>query len=1016
MGQERLLAQRVIERLNGEFAAYFTLNCILWENLAMKATAHFQDQIGGDLSYADILICIIWQRLGTQLPVHYVKEDGTPYLSGTEWEFETAAKLYKETGKPDFLVYRKLKKPDYVYQDEEERLEREKQRQNVNEFWRSHFGDHVEGFKAAYTGFENAEDFEERLEAHLRDIIRKQIPEVWTDDPEEKVAATWFSGSPYRGLESFQEEHAPVFFGRTRAVAEIKDMLVRQAANGCPFLMIFGGSGSGKSSLVRAGVFPTLTHPGVIEGIDVWRRCIFRPGDFGGDPFRALAESLNASQGLPELFRDGRDTAGLAAEWASSPEAAVDSVTEALAAAAQAVADKEKLNVWPSIRILAVIDQAEELFTVAWLDREERRNFVRLIDELAKTGLVWFLGTMRSDFYPLCAEIPELVELKAGSGQYDLLPPSFSEIGQIILKPAYSAGLRFEKNVITGQSLDEVLHETAAANRGALPLLEFTLAELYKQRQGNVLTFAAYNEMGGMEGALARNADGVFDSLPSNVQAVFPAIFRTLTQLEHGDEETVSSRRVGMTAITHTPEQRQFTDAFVQARLFIVDTNSEGVAVVGVVHESLLRCWPRVQVWLSEERDFLRQRRRLTEAANRWQEENRGEGYLLPQGKPLNDACDILARYRDFLDAGVVDFIEASRRRAKRRRRNRLMAWGAAALVFVGGFYAFLGTTWGEKAVEFRHDLETVIVGGLDIAAAEKFGWVSEQLAFIDIDHATYLQWGKPELTPRDKLADLLEMLHKSRVKVIALDIFLDEVGYQFPEKDARLRQVLENIKADANGPKVIFPVKMYSDGALGTNIFDDLIDNRDRFFKSVPWATVASNYDNKMRFWYPYDVFTGSDGTKGVVWGTPLLASALGGDAIEQLHAAGGQIAAESAASQSGKIKGQYSFTLRYGGRDIKIQFADKQQYEAHRIKYYLLPEGVLKKNDPGNLFLKSFKVSSLGKYMSPQGDMPRLRGKIVVVGNSSPDKHDSYPTPLGTMPGMYVHGNVINSIIQGL
>ncbi|BBB91117.1 MAG TPA: CHASE2 domain-containing protein [Methylomusa anaerophila] len=1012
VGQERLLAQRVIERLSGEFAAFFKLECFLWENLAVKATSHFQDQIGDDLSQADIMICIIWQRLGTQLPGHYVKEDGTPYLSGTEWEFETAARLYRETGKPLFLVYRKTKKPDPVYLDEQDRQEREKQRRLVAEFWRTRFGDHIEGFKAAYTGFETAEEFEEKLEVHLRDVIKKQVPDVWTEDQEDAIRTSWFSGSPYRGLETFEEEHAPVFFGRTKAVTEIKDLLVRQAADGRPFLMIFGGSGSGKSSVVRAGVIPTLTHPGVIEGVDLWRRCIFRPGDAGGDPFRAMAQALNTAKGLPELFIDGKDPAQVAAEFGDDSVQAEKLLTQALEAAAAAMAKQEALAALPVAKLLVVIDQAEELFT-AGPDAAGRRRFVQLAAQLAAAGLVWFLGTMRSDFYARCAEIPELVELKSGSGQYDLLPPSFSEIGQIILKPTYAAGLRFEKNVMTGQTLDEVLHEAAAANRSALPLLEFTLAELYKQRQGNILTFAAYHDMGGMEGALARNAERVFASLPPAVQAVFPDIFRAITTIDDHEDEKVSGRRVDLAVITISGEHKQYVDAFVQARLLVVGTGSDGAAAVGVAHESLLRSWPRVQAWLNEEKDFLRLRNRLLEATLRWQEENRRDEYLLPAGKPLNDARDALKRCPAHLDGPIVAFIEASLNLAKRRRRNRRLAAVAACVALIGGFYAFMGTTWGEKMVELRHDIETVMVGGVDILTAEKFGWVSDQLAFIDIDHETYLKWGKPELTPRDKLAELIEMLHRSGVKVIALDIFLDEADYQFPDRDARLRQVLQAIKNDPNGPKIIFPVKMYSDGMLGTNIFDDLIDNQDKFFKSVPWATVASNYDNKMRFWYPYDIYTRPDGSAATVWGTPLLAAALGGNAADQLHTLGRQIAL---AAGNGKNSNLYAVTMHFGNKEVKANFADKTRYENHRIKYYLVPEGVLRKDDPGNLFLKSFKVSGLGKYLSPRGDVPLLRGKIVVVGNSSPDKHDSYPTPLGTMPGMYVHGNVINSIILGL
>src|SRR5207253_1806692 len=117
-------------------------------------------------------------------------------------------------------------------------------------------------------------------------------------------------------------------------------------------------------------------------------------------------------------------------------------------------------------------------------------------------------------FYPLCARLPELVELKRGDGQYDLAPPTPAEIGQIVRRPAEAAGLRFEAHHETGAPLDDLLRDAATSDPASLPLLEFTLDELYKLRtDSGVLTHAAYEKLGGVEGALATRADDVFGAL-----------------------------------------------------------------------------------------------------------------------------------------------------------------------------------------------------------------------------------------------------------------------------------------------------------------------------------------------------------------------------------------------------------------------------------------------------------------------------------------------------------------------
>ena len=470
VGEERVIAGRVIERLEGEFGQWFDLDPVLWEHEPLRATGHFQEQIVLP-SKTDVVVCILWSRLGTRLPEGFTREDGTPYASGTEWEFEDAARSFRERGTPDLLVYRKTREAVAGLSDKQALLKRLAQKEALDAFIERWFGSAEDSFKAAFHAFETADEFEGLLETHLRKLIAERLPEHLTDAEQGVGRVSWHEGSPFRGLEAFDFEHAPVFFGRTRSVGEVKRAIEAQAANGAAFLIVFGMSGSGKSSLIRAGLLPTISQPGVVEGVAHWRWCVLRPSDATGDLFDGLAQALLVDTALPELAAAKWDRARLAEQFQSAPHLAAQPIELALARAAQG----GELATDAEARLALVVDQMEELFTLERIDEAERAGFIDVLSSLARSGRVWVIGAMRSDFYHRCAEVPELVALSEGAGQHHLISPSAAEIAQIIRNPARAAGLRFEVAAETGERLDDVLHAAAAHDPAALPLLEFTL-------------------------------------------------------------------------------------------------------------------------------------------------------------------------------------------------------------------------------------------------------------------------------------------------------------------------------------------------------------------------------------------------------------------------------------------------------------------------------------------------------------------------------------------------------------
>jgi predicted Ser/Thr protein kinase len=501
----------------------------------------------------------------------------------------------------------------------------------------------------------------------------------------------WTSGSPYRGLAAFDFEHAAIFFGRARAIDDVLGALRAQAASGRAFVLVLGMSGSGKSSLLRAGVLPRLLEPDTALGLALWRRAILRPADAAGDLFDGLATALTRPEALPELGADGTSARELGRLLRGSPKAAAPLVKGGLSQAAAEIKRTEGLSGQPDVRLVLLVDQMEELFTLERVSAEERRGFVDALGALARSGRVFVLATLRSDFYARCEELPELMALKEGAGQYHLLPPAPSEIAQMIRQPARAAGLRFEEEPATQVGLDEVLRDAAAGQAGNLPLLEFALEELYQKRSAEgVLTHAAYREIGGVEGALSRRAEAVFASLSPQVQAALPEVFAALTRVGSGEDETFNRRYASLEAFV-SPASRALVDAFVEARLFFADRADDGRAVVSIAHEALLRSWPRLREWLEQNRELLRVRGRLAMAAVLWVEERRPEERLLVEGKPLDDASSLLTVKGLDLSADERDFLGASHARARRRRRTRraLGVIGVWLLLNAAAAYSF---------------------------------------------------------------------------------------------------------------------------------------------------------------------------------------------------------------------------------------------------------------------------------------------------------------------------------------
>ena len=635
-------------------------------------------------------------------------------MTGTEWEFEDAVASYQQRGLPELLLYRKRARITVELGDRAVLEEQQHQSELVEEFMR-HWFRSLDGksFVAASREFTDATEFESLLEEHLRALLSKRLTKP--EDTETPATISWHQGSPYRGLEAFEIEHAAIFFGRMRARNEIREVLARQIERGCGFVLVTGASGSGKSSLVKAGVLPDLLLPGMVGQVALCRYAVTRPGATAAEApkgvLAALAQAFFVETALPEIAQAPLEyTAdGLRELFDKAPSQAAQPIRQGLSAAGQ----KAGLTERGEARLVLVIDQLEELFTTG-IAQEMRERYVAALEALARSGQVWIIATMRSDFFDRIPTVPSLAVLSAGEGTYLLAPPDAADIGQIIRRPAREAGLRFEIDERAGHSLDEVIREAAAKDPASLPLLEYLLDQLWHQRSADgMLTFRSYEALKGLEGAIGERAEQVLRDLPDAVREAFPAVLRALVTVGQSDTAVPTARLVPLSTFAEGSAQLSLVEALIHPQARILVAYGDGSAArVRVAHEALLTHWERARLQIAADRQDLRTRARIEADEARWREAQIQDraGLLLPPGRRLAEGEELLVRRRTELDPALVTFIEASARAARGadRHRTRVRRFVTAALVGLLLLAAAAAAVGWKKQLEAQAANETV--------------------------------------------------------------------------------------------------------------------------------------------------------------------------------------------------------------------------------------------------------------------------------------------------------------------
>ncbi|MCI1279004.1 MAG: formylglycine-generating enzyme family protein [Nitrospira sp.] len=408
-------------------------------------------------------------------------------------------------------------------------------------------------------------------------------------EPRPSLVVKWPQGkSPYPGLPWFNEEYAPLFFGRDR---EVDALVVKMSEPGGGFLLISGASGSGKSSLVAAGLWQAVINKGRLPGSKRWVWQRIQPGD-GETPFHSLAWGLK--QAFPSMSKRAPDLAKELVENQTT-------IGELLAH-----------HLDQGQELVLIIDQLEELFTQSFTNEDIRHFLDRLISTARNNqSQLRVVATIRDEFVGRLAESESMRQVLNAGCNYFLGPVSPRDLQDMIEQPAQATGYDFEPGLVV-----DILRDTAQ-EPGSLPLVAYGLKQLFERRRERTFTRDAYIAIGGVTGAISTQADQVMAGLDEKTRGSFDKVFAELVHIQR--ERPPTRRRVNLAVFNSDKAANLLIDTLAGPGCRILVRAGEGPkATVEVAHETLITAWPKLKDWINGCGEALRLIDYEEEAASRW--------------------------------------------------------------------------------------------------------------------------------------------------------------------------------------------------------------------------------------------------------------------------------------------------------------------------------------------------------------------------------------------------------------
>lgn len=550
---------------------------------------------------------------------------------------------------------------------------------------------------------------------------------------------------PYVGMRAFAEDDWPFFFGRTAWTSRLVERLRERIGGGVDgarrarrLMGVLGPSGSGKSSLVLAGLLPALRH-GRIPGSETWPIVTIRPGSH---PLESLAKSMADLLGVP-----GSDV-GEVVKMTTALREHPESLHLLASRLLKDVLDR---------KLVVVVDQFEEVFTVCAKPELRDAFFACLLEAAGRAdGPVAIVLTLRADFYGHCAPYGELArELSEG---HDLIGPmTDGELREAIEAPAKHVGCEVEASLV-----DALVKDASQDRTGSLPLLADVLLTLWEKRKDRTIRYDSLDAARGLVGALADRAESLFRMLPKPEQDACPSLFDRLVVAGDGTRET--KRRVerrslsGLRGDILTPGG--LVDRLVGARLLVADAGEGGSdsGTLEVAHEALIRSWPRLQEWVRHDPESRRQRERITAATQEWLRNDRGVAYLFARA-PLTVAADWARAHAHELGDDERSFLAASEARATRARRYRIAALVTTAVL------AIAAGLFGIMAMRAKGRIQATADVLADLSDVRELALAVETLGPRDAESVA--RWGRLNSVirgVRDRLPERRSALESLRV------------------------------------------------------------------------------------------------------------------------------------------------------------------------------------------------------------------------------------------------------------